>query len=84
MGFLRRIVEDLLDGIDQDGASDKWRQLVDAQFRRAIGVETWYEFSNQGYSPPIFKIDRLADLARARLSEAEDHLFYKLMRRISK
>ena len=75
MQFLRKIVEDLLDGVDRVGLSDKWIELANAGFRRSFGAETWSAFSNQAYSAPVFDVDRLVSISQARLAESEDHLW---------
>jgi hypothetical protein len=75
MQFLRKTVEDLLDGVDRDGLSDKWIELANAGFRRSFGAESWSVFSNQAYAAPVFDVDRLVSISRARLAESEDHLW---------
>lgn len=77
MSFLRKTVENLLDGVNPsgEGAATKWIELAHSGFRRCIGAEAWSAFSNQAYSNPTFDFDRLLNIAQSRLSEANDHLW---------
>jgi hypothetical protein len=77
MGFLRKAVENILEGANPsgEGASTKWTELAQSGFRRYTGVETWSLFSNQAYAKPTFEFDRLLDIAKSRLAEANDHLW---------
>ncbi|TVY82189.1 hypothetical protein LSUE1_G002221 [Lachnellula suecica] len=73
--FLRKTVEQLLNGIDREGSADKWAELEASHFRRSVGSESWSAFSNEAFSAPIFDVSRLVESSQVRLAEAEDHLW---------
>ena len=77
MGFLRGVVEQLLDGVDTDNSgSQNWTQLTTLGFKRTNDVEFWSPYLNQPFSaPPLWNIDNLLSLARTRLDAAGDHLW---------
>lgn len=71
---LRSTVEEILIGVDRDGSADKWHQLSNTGFNTAAGSEFWSVFSNQAFSPPMFDLNRLVDISKAHIAEAEDEL----------
>lgn len=75
MRGLRNTVEEILDGVDRDGSAGKWHQLANTGFNTAAGSESWSVFGNQAFSPPIFDINRLIDISKAHIAEAEDELW---------
>jgi len=78
MGFLRKAVEQLLEGIDMThpGASEKWAQMTSLGFKQTDSVEFWSPYLNQPFSaPPTFDVDNLVSLARTRLEASQDHMW---------
>lgn len=74
--FLRDVVGDLLKDVHIESSSTKWVELSLSGFRRSQEDEMWSAFSNQAYSaPPTFNVDRLTDIARTRLADAQDRLW---------
>jgi hypothetical protein len=74
MQLLRGIVEDILEGVEGTGA--EWTELTSAGFHRTGENEAWSVFTNQGFSePPLFKIDRLLEIWKTKLAEAEDNMW---------
>jgi hypothetical protein len=74
--FLRDVVGDLLKDVHIESSSTKLVELSLAGFRRSQEDEMWSAFSNQAYSaPPTFNVDRLTDIARTRLADAQDRLW---------
>ncbi|KAH7150598.1 hypothetical protein DER46DRAFT_613672 [Fusarium sp. MPI-SDFR-AT-0072] len=80
MEVLCSIVERILDGVDpsQPPWVDKWRELVSHEAFRETGVvEFWSPYTNQAFSqPPEFDSNYLLTLAKTRLDETRDHLWY--------
>lgn len=75
MTFLRHALNDILDGVNTEGSYDKWTLLVDGGFRKSIGTETWWQYNNPAFSSPVFDVDRLLLIAKARLEKAEDTMW---------
>jgi len=78
MGFLRKAVEQLLEGVDMThpGASEKWAQMTSLGFKQTDSVEFWSPYLNQPFSaPPTFNVDNLVSFARTRLEASQDHLW---------
>ncbi|WKT54251.1 hypothetical protein QSH57_004835 [Fusarium oxysporum f. sp. vasinfectum] len=80
MEVLCSIVGRILDGVDpsQPPRVDKWRELVSHDaFRQTGVVEFWSPYTNQAFSkPPEFDSNYLLTLAKTRLDETRDHLWY--------
>ncbi|KAF5586836.1 ycfA domain-containing protein [Fusarium pseudoanthophilum] len=74
------IVNKILDGVDplQEPRTEKWHDLVSQEaFRETGAVEFWSPYTNQAFSrPPTFNCDYLIALAKSRLDEIGDHLWY--------
>ncbi|KAI1037785.1 hypothetical protein LB503_009432 [Fusarium chuoi] len=74
------IVDKILQGSDplQPPRNENWHQLVSHEaFRETGAVEFWSPYTNQAFSrPPIFNCAYLLDLAKSRLDETGDHLWY--------
>jgi hypothetical protein len=77
MKFLKRIVVDILQGVDQSQRtiSTKWVELVSSGFRGSLGVESWSICSNQAFHGPICNFKRLLDLAKSKLEDSDDELW---------
>ena len=78
MGFLRKIVEQLLEGVDSGtpSSSEKWTQFTNVGLTRVCSTETWSPFVSRSPSaPPFFEIDSLLEIAQTRLNATEDHLW---------
>jgi hypothetical protein len=76
MEFLRKTVEDLLEGVEIESSSSKWIELRESGFRKSNHDETWSAWCNQAYTgPPTFNIDSILEISRARMANAEDHLW---------
>jgi hypothetical protein len=76
MDFLRKTLEDLLEGVEIESSSSKWAELRDFGFRKSKEDETWSALCNQAYTgPPTFSIDSLLKISRTRMANAEDHLW---------
>ncbi|KAF4421781.1 hypothetical protein FACUT_10868 [Fusarium acutatum] len=77
---LCNIVNKILEGADplQPPRNENWHQLVSHEaFRETGAVEFWSPYTNQAFSrPPMFNCDYLLDLAKSRLDETGDHLWY--------
>ncbi|KAJ4044767.1 hypothetical protein NW761_008317 [Fusarium oxysporum] len=77
---LCNIVDKVLEGVDpqQPRRSEKWHDLVSHEaFRETGAVEFWSPYTNQAFSrPPMFNCDYLLTLAKSRLDETGDHLWY--------
>ncbi|KAL5592256.1 hypothetical protein FOVSG1_006192 [Fusarium oxysporum f. sp. vasinfectum] len=80
MEVLCSVVERILDGVDpsQPSRVEKWRDLVSHEAFRETGVvEFWSPYTNQAFSqPPEFDSNYLLTLAKTRLDETRDHLWY--------
>ena len=75
MGTIRRVVEQLLEGVEIDSMSSKWDELVHTGFQRSRDEETWAVLSNQAFLwPPRLQVDTL-ELCEARLALAQDELW---------
>jgi hypothetical protein len=75
MGGLKRMVQQLLQGITSQSWSEKWDVLANAGFRGSLGSETLSVFLNQPYTAPLFEPDCLVEITQARHTAAEDHLW---------
>jgi hypothetical protein len=75
MKFLRTAVDHLLEGIDCETSSAQWTDALDRTFCRSHGTASWNAYTNQAYPSPLIDFHHLVDLARSRLSNAEDHLW---------
>ena len=78
MQLLRRIVDELLEGIDisKAGSSAKWIQTTSLGFKQTDKIEFWSPYLNRPFSaPPLFDIANLVSLTRAKKEAAEDHLW---------
>nr|RBQ87940.1 hypothetical protein FVER53263_13551 [Fusarium verticillioides] len=77
---LCNIVDKILEGVDplQPPRAENWHQLVSHEaFRETGAVEFWSPYTNQTfYRPPVFNCDYLLNLAKSRLDETGDHLWY--------
>ncbi|KAH6952089.1 hypothetical protein DER45DRAFT_636384, partial [Fusarium avenaceum] len=77
---LYNITESLLSGVDpaQPPRAEKWRDLVSREaFHEISTVEFWSPYTNQAFSPPpSFDVNYLLTLARTRLNETGDHLWF--------
>ncbi|KAF5562525.1 ycfA domain-containing protein [Fusarium phyllophilum] len=77
---LCNIVDKILEGVDplQPPRADRWHEVVSHEaFRETGAVEFWSPYTNQAFSrPPMFNCDYLLDLAKSRLDEIGDHLWY--------
>ncbi|KAI8648819.1 hypothetical protein NCS56_01497800 [Fusarium sp. Ph1] len=80
MEVLCSMVERILDGVDpsQPPRVEKWRDLVSHEAFRETGVvEFWSPYTNQAFSqPPELDSNYLLTLAKTRLDETGDHLWY--------
>lgn len=74
LAFLRKLVDDILTGVVQESSNEKWLGLAATGFQ-ALGQETWHAYSNQAFASPRMDFDHLFELAKSRLSHAEDHLW---------
>ncbi|KAF4502370.1 ycfA domain containing protein [Fusarium agapanthi] len=77
---LCNIVDKILEGVDplQPPRAKKWHDLVSHEaFRETGAIEFWSPYTNQAFSrPPMFICDYLLTLAKSRLDETGDHLWY--------
>jgi hypothetical protein len=76
MQFLRRVVEQILQGIDLEspGSSTKWLETTRLGFRKTGDVAFWSPYTYQPFSaPPIFNVDAMLSLAKARMDATGDH-----------
>ncbi|PNP76801.1 hypothetical protein FNYG_09905 [Fusarium nygamai] len=76
---LCNIVDKILEGVPlQPPRAEKWHDLVSREeFRETNAVEIWSPYTNQAFSrPPMFNCDYLLTLAKSRLEETGDHLWY--------
>ncbi|KAI1055330.1 hypothetical protein LB506_011512 [Fusarium annulatum] len=77
---LCNIVDKILEGVDplQTPRAGKWHDLVNHEaFRETGAIEFWSPYTNQAFSrPPMFNCDYLVTLAKSRLEETGDHLWY--------
>ncbi|KLP05851.1 unnamed protein product [Fusarium fujikuroi] len=77
---LCNIVDKILEGVDplQTPRAEKWHDLVNHEaFRETGAIEFWSPYTNQAFSrPPMFNCDYLVTLAKSRLEETGDHLWY--------
>ncbi|KAF5970353.1 ycfA domain-containing protein, partial [Fusarium coicis] len=76
---LCNIVDKILEGVPlQPPRAEKWHDLVSREeFKETNAVETWSPYTNQAFSrPPMFNCDYLLTLAKSRLEEIGDHLWY--------
>lgn len=80
MDVLFKVVDKVLDGVDdsQVARTDKWRELTTtAGFKRTGDVEFWSLYTNQAFSaPPLLNTGYLLSLAKTRLNEVGDHLWW--------
>ncbi|VZH93269.1 unnamed protein product [Fusarium fujikuroi] len=62
----------------QTPRAEKWHDLVNHEaFRETGAIEFWSPYTNQAFSrPPMFNCDYLVTLAKSRLEETGDHLWY--------
>jgi hypothetical protein len=80
MTFLRRVVEQLLVGIQLDrlhvtGDNSKWKTTIDSGLKMAGDTAAWSKFVQTPFTaPPRFDIDALVDLTKARVAATGDHL----------
>lgn len=75
--FLRRVVEQILQGVDLEspGSSTKWLEMTRLGFRKTGDVALWSPYTYQPFSaPPIFNVDAMLSLAKARMDATGDHL----------
>ncbi|KAH0367146.1 hypothetical protein KCU65_g4810, partial [Aureobasidium melanogenum] len=75
---LRSIVDLILEGINREsvGASDKWQEMVRTGFKQTNAIELWSDYINQPFSsPPKFNVNYYCSVAKARMQEAQDHLW---------
>lgn len=78
MGFLRNVVEQLLEGIDssQPGSIEKWNQVAIHGFKHTNSAEFPSPYMNQPFSPPpILDIDKLISIVNAKVAELDDHIW---------
>jgi hypothetical protein len=77
MGFLRKTVEILLQGVtgSTPTSSSKWLEMAASDFRRCAGDEPWSRLTDQPYFRPLFDWSRVLDIARSQLAEANDWLW---------
>ncbi|CVL03951.1 uncharacterized protein FPRN_11997 [Fusarium proliferatum] len=77
---LCNIVDKILEGVDplQTPRAERWHELVSHEaFRETGAVEFWSPYTNQAFSrPPMFNSEHLITLAKSRLDEIGDHLWY--------
>lgn len=77
MQFLCRVAEQILQGIDLEspGSSTKWLETTRLGFRKTGDVAFWSSYTYQPFSaPPIFNVDAMLSLAKARMDATGDHL----------
>lgn len=78
MGFLRFVVQELLQGIDTSiaGRAEKWNQAATQGFKNINSVEFSSAYLNQPFSaPPLLDIDNLISIAGAKLDDLGDHIW---------
>ncbi|KAF5556912.1 ycfA domain-containing protein [Fusarium mexicanum] len=77
---LCNIVDKVLEGVDplQPPRAEKWHDVVSHEaFKETGAVEFWSPYTNQAFSrPPTFNGDYLISLAKSRLDDIGDHLWY--------
>ncbi|KAG5814862.1 hypothetical protein H9Q74_002612 [Fusarium xylarioides] len=77
---LCNIVDKIFGGVDplQTPRAEKWHDLVSHEaFRETGAIEFWSPYTNQAFSrPPMFNCEYLITLAKSRLDETGDHLWY--------
>ncbi|KAF5251050.1 hypothetical protein FANTH_3811 [Fusarium anthophilum] len=77
---LCNIVDKILEGVDplQPPRAEKWHDVVSHEaFKETGAVEFWSPYTNQAFSrPPTFNCDYLITLAKSRLDDVGDHLWY--------
>ncbi|KAF5648631.1 ycfA domain protein [Fusarium sp. NRRL 52700] len=76
---LYNIVDKILERVpSQASRAEKWHDLVSHEaFRETGAIEFWSPYTNQAFSrPPTFNFDYLLALAKSRLNETGDHLWY--------
>ena len=75
MGTIRKVVEQLLEGVKIDSMSSKWDDLVQTGFRRSRDEETWAIMSNQAFLRPPTIQANILELCESRLALAQDELW---------
>lgn len=75
MGFLRKLVNSLVEDLQGESNCLNWIRLADTGFRGAFGSESWSAFTNKAFANPTFQFDRYLDLAKSKHAEAVDHLW---------
>ncbi|KAH6681775.1 hypothetical protein B0J14DRAFT_577134 [Halenospora varia] len=74
--FLRKVVEQLVEGITLDNSDQNVVPEYQLEFKRSGHIDLWSTYINQPYSPPpTFDVDAMCAKALARLHTVSDHLW---------
>ncbi|TVY16872.1 hypothetical protein LARI1_G006322 [Lachnellula arida] len=74
--FLRKAMELLCEGMNQENAGETAPQPNQLEFKRSGRIDLWSTYINQPFSaPPAFNIEELHSKALARFQQVGDHLW---------
>ncbi|KAF4636653.1 hypothetical protein G7Y89_g1432 [Cudoniella acicularis] len=74
--FLRRVIEQLVEGIKQEISPQNTFQDGQLEFKRSGRIDLWSTYINQPYSrPPVFSIETIHSKALARFNMISDHIW---------
>jgi hypothetical protein len=78
MGFLRKVIELLLQDLPEESpkSSKRWHEIFQNRLESGGEVANWSKYIHQPFlAPPTFDIDALVSQAKARVDALDDHLW---------